>query len=121
MSTNNIDVDMQHPEFQQEDVQTSHDTDLFGGDEDDEDDDKGPGDFMDVLSQPPTSVLQFDISQPPTSVPRLDINLGSVTFRKSTICRYAKKLKTTLRSNDVLQKKSMSATRATSMSDGKRL
>ncbi|KAG2125769.1 hypothetical protein DEU56DRAFT_916384 [Suillus clintonianus] len=74
MSANNIDVDMQHPEFQQEDVQTSHDADLFGGDEDDEDDDKGPGDFMDVLSQPPTSVPQFDISQPPTSVPRLDIS-----------------------------------------------
>ncbi|KAG2355485.1 hypothetical protein BDR07DRAFT_1493178 [Suillus spraguei] len=48
---------MQHPEFQQEDVQTSHDADLFG---DDEDDDKGPGDFMDVLSQPPTSVPRLE-------------------------------------------------------------
>ncbi|KAG2053388.1 hypothetical protein BDR06DRAFT_1008780 [Suillus hirtellus] len=57
ISANNIDVDMQHPEFQQEDIQTSHDTDLFG---DDEDDDKGPGDFMDVLSQPPTSVLRLE-------------------------------------------------------------
>ncbi|KAG1818528.1 uncharacterized protein BJ212DRAFT_1479535 [Suillus subaureus] len=56
MSANNIDVDMQHPEFQQEDIQTSHDADLFGDDEDDEDDDKGPGNFMDVLSQPPTSI-----------------------------------------------------------------
>ncbi|KAG1724926.1 hypothetical protein EDB19DRAFT_1833996 [Suillus lakei] len=46
MSVNNIDVDMQHPEFQQEDIQTSHDADLFG---DDEDNDKGAGDFMDAL------------------------------------------------------------------------
>ncbi|KAG2365220.1 hypothetical protein BDR07DRAFT_1374482 [Suillus spraguei] len=57
ISANNIDVDMQHPKFQQEDIQTSHDADLFG---DDEDDDKGPGDFMDVLSQPPTSVPRLE-------------------------------------------------------------
>ncbi|KAG2358558.1 hypothetical protein BDR07DRAFT_1489309 [Suillus spraguei] len=57
ISANNIDVDMQHPEFQQEDIQTSHDTHLFG---DDEDNDKGPGDFMDVLSQPPTSVPRLE-------------------------------------------------------------
>ncbi|KAG1724417.1 hypothetical protein EDB19DRAFT_1915557 [Suillus lakei] len=53
MSVNNIDVDMQHPKFQQEDVQTSHDMDLFS---DNEDNDKGAGDFMDALSQPPTSL-----------------------------------------------------------------
>ncbi|KAG1743616.1 uncharacterized protein EDB91DRAFT_1247116 [Suillus paluster] len=57
MSVNNIDIDMQHPEFQPEDVQTSHDTDLFG---DDEDDDKGAGDFVDALSQPPTSVPRLN-------------------------------------------------------------
>ncbi|KAG1718076.1 uncharacterized protein EDB91DRAFT_1090347 [Suillus paluster] len=57
MSVNNIDINMQHPEFQPEDVQTSHDADLFG---DDEDDDKGAGDFVDALSQPPTSVPQLD-------------------------------------------------------------
>ncbi|KAG2034926.1 hypothetical protein BDR03DRAFT_984002 [Suillus americanus] len=60
MSAKNIDVDMQHPKFQQEDVQTSHDADLFGGNEDNEDDDKGPGNFMDVLSQPPTSVPRLE-------------------------------------------------------------
>ncbi|KAG1812803.1 uncharacterized protein BJ212DRAFT_1482873 [Suillus subaureus] len=57
MSVNNIDVDMQHPEFQQEDIQTSHDTDLFG---DDEDNDNGAGNFMDALSQPPASVPQLE-------------------------------------------------------------
>ncbi|KAG1726499.1 uncharacterized protein EDB91DRAFT_1086736 [Suillus paluster] len=57
MSVHNIDIDMQHPEFQPEDVQTSHDADLFG---DDEDDDKGAGDFVDALSQPPTSVPRLN-------------------------------------------------------------
>ncbi|KAG1868933.1 hypothetical protein DFJ58DRAFT_837771 [Suillus subalutaceus] len=73
MNVDNTDINMQHLEFQPEDVQTSHDADLFS---DDEDNDKDAGDSMDALSQPPTSVL------------------------------YAEKLKTTLRSNNVLQKKS---------------
>ncbi|KAG2363291.1 hypothetical protein BDR07DRAFT_1483892 [Suillus spraguei] len=57
MSVDNIDIDMQCPKFQPEDVQTSYDADLFG---DNEDDNQGAGDFMDALSQPPTSVVRLD-------------------------------------------------------------
>ncbi|KAG2108812.1 hypothetical protein DEU56DRAFT_920449 [Suillus clintonianus] len=132
ISANNIDVDMQHPEFQQEDVQMSHDADLFG---DDEDDDKGPGDFMDVLSQPPTPVYrdskkgegrgggperkwyisgkrriqEVDYSQRKLKWYAREAHWG---YTADHTGRYAEKLKTTLRSNDVLQKKSMSATHA---------
>jgi hypothetical protein len=50
MSVDNIDIDMQRPDTQAEDIQTSHDADLF---EDDEDDDESAGNFMDALSQHP--------------------------------------------------------------------
>ncbi|KAG1867181.1 hypothetical protein DFJ58DRAFT_723870 [Suillus subalutaceus] len=57
MNVDNTDIDMQHPKFQPEDVQTSHDADLF---DDDEDDDKDAGDSMDAVSQPPTSVPRVE-------------------------------------------------------------
>ncbi|KAG1840236.1 hypothetical protein F4604DRAFT_1940199 [Suillus subluteus] len=57
MNVDNTDIDMQHPKFQPEDVQTSHDADLFN---DDEDDDKDAGDSMDAVSQPPTSVPRVE-------------------------------------------------------------
>lgn len=63
MSVDNIDVDMQHPDIQPEDVQTSHDADLFEDDEDEDDDESGAGHFTDALTHHPTS-----ISQPPTSI-----------------------------------------------------
>ncbi|KAG1735682.1 uncharacterized protein EDB91DRAFT_1083595 [Suillus paluster] len=115
MSVNNIDINMQHPEFQPEDVQTSHDADLFG---DDEDNDKGAGDFVDALSQPPTSVPQLDKRA------RDEVISGKRRFREvdysqilrqtvyeqqehiNNIIQETEVLKTTLRSNDVLQKKS---------------
>ncbi|KAG1859694.1 hypothetical protein F4604DRAFT_1930673 [Suillus subluteus] len=57
MNVDNTDIDMQHPEFQPEDVQTSHEVDLFN---DDEDNDKDAGDSMDAVSQHPTSVLRVE-------------------------------------------------------------
>jgi hypothetical protein len=67
MSVDNIDIDMQHPDIQPEDVQTSHDADLFKDDEDKDDNESGAGHFTDALTHPPTS-----ISQPPTSAMRID-------------------------------------------------
>ncbi|KAG1836843.1 hypothetical protein F4604DRAFT_1942829 [Suillus subluteus] len=57
MNVDNTDIDMQHPKFQPEDIQTSHDADLFN---DDEDNDKDAGDSMDAVSQPPTSVPRVE-------------------------------------------------------------
>ncbi|KAG2339624.1 hypothetical protein BDR05DRAFT_950964 [Suillus weaverae] len=56
-----IDIDMQHPDIQPEDIQTSHNADLFKDDEDEDDDESSAGHFTDALTHPPTS-----ISQPPT-------------------------------------------------------
>ncbi|KAG2739433.1 hypothetical protein P692DRAFT_20755900 [Suillus brevipes Sb2] len=65
---------MQHPDIQPEDVQTSHDADLFKDDEDEDDDESGAGHFTDALTHPPTSISQppTSISQPPTSAMRID-------------------------------------------------
>ncbi|KAG1867697.1 hypothetical protein F4604DRAFT_1927480 [Suillus subluteus] len=52
------DIDMQRPHLEPEDVQTSHDTDLFEDNEDN--DESGAGNFMDALSQPPTSAVRID-------------------------------------------------------------
>ncbi|KAG1846535.1 hypothetical protein F4604DRAFT_1936372 [Suillus subluteus] len=63
MSVDNIDdIDMQRPDVQPEDAQTSHDTGLFEDDEDD--DESGAGHFTDAVSQPPTTDA---VSQPSTS------------------------------------------------------
>ncbi|KAG1890845.1 hypothetical protein F4604DRAFT_1672841 [Suillus subluteus] len=63
MSVDNIDdIDMQRPDVQPEDAQTSHDAGLFEDDEDD--DESGAGHFTDAVSQPPTTDA---VSQPSTS------------------------------------------------------
>ncbi|KAG2364888.1 hypothetical protein BDR07DRAFT_1482050 [Suillus spraguei] len=115
MSVDNIDIDMQCPKFQPEDVQTSYDGDLFG---DNEDDNQGAGDFMDALSQPPTSVVRLD------NWARDEVMSGKCRFHEvnysQTLCQtvYEQQehinniiqetevLKTTLRSNDILHKMS---------------
>ncbi|KAG2053518.1 hypothetical protein BDR06DRAFT_1008658 [Suillus hirtellus] len=72
MSVDNVDVDMQRHEL--EDAQTSHDADLFDDNEDD--DESSPGNFMDALSQPPSqlptdALLPTPPTQPPTDALRV--------------------------------------------------
>ncbi|KAG1875740.1 hypothetical protein F4604DRAFT_1924802 [Suillus subluteus] len=120
MSVDNIDdIDMQHPhlELEPEDVQTSHDADLFDDNEDNDESDAG--NFMDALSQLPPGTARLEkrardeVASEKCRFHEVDY---SQTLRQTVYEQQERinhivhetelKLKTALRSNDVLQKKS---------------